>query len=96
MLEQLYARYASLVCDVHRWKQRFQDFAGHLAELGCPFDNSVMFIDSHFQPTTRPGGEGCINLNMEDFQTFAGKERLHGLKYQGAVFPNGIACVWGP
>ena len=27
---------------------------------------------------------------------FAGKERLHGLKYQACVFPNGMCCVWGP
>ncbi len=31
-----------------------------------------------------------------DFQTFAGKESLHGLKYQGAVLPNRMVLVWGP
>ena len=48
------------------------------------------------QVTCRPGGDACKGLNLWDYQTFAGKERLHGLKYQGAVMPNGIVLVWGP
>jgi hypothetical protein len=54
MLEALYARYASLVCDMHRWKHRFADFAAQLRARGCPFDNLVCFVDGHFQPTARP------------------------------------------
>ncbi len=96
MVANLYEQYSSLVCDLHRWKGQFARFAEHLSARGCPFPNLVMFVDGHFQPTARPGGDGCVNLNLMDYQTFAGKERLHGLKYQGAVLPNGMALVWGP
>ena len=96
ILTELYAVYSPLVCDLHKFKHKFRLFADHLRRRGCPFENIVMFVDGHFQPTCRPGGLGCINLNLEDFQTFAGKERLHGLKYQAAVMPNGLALVWGP
>jgi len=96
MVTELYVVYSPLVCDLHKFKHLFPRFAAHLRQRGCPFDNLVFFIDGHFQPTCRPGGEACVNLNLEDFQTFAGKERLHGLKYQAAVLPNGMALVWGP
>ena len=96
MLDQMYVKYSPLICDVKIWSKHFRRFAQHLRSRGCPFDNLVMFVDGHFQPTCRPGGEGCVNLNMEDYQTYAGKERLHGLKYQATVLPNGCALVWGP
>ena len=96
MVTELYAVYSPLICDMHRFKSKFTVFADHLRRRGCPFKNLVAFFDGHFQPTTRPGGQGCVNMNLEDFQTFAGKERMHGLKYQSAVLPNGLALVWGP
>ncbi len=43
--------------------------------------------------TSSPGGDRCINLNLSDFQSSAGKEHQHWLKYQGAVLPNRIAMV---
>ena len=35
-------------------------------------------------------------VNMKDHQVFQGKDRKHGYSYQAAVFPNGLACCWGP
>eukprot|EP00961_Rhodomonas_salina_P265307 3586361-Rhodomonas_salina.1 len=96
MTNILYVRYHSLVSSIKLWGNEFDAFAAQLRKFGCPFPNLVMFLDGHFQPTCRPGGDGCKNLNLKDYQTFAGKERLHGLKYQGGVLPNGIALIWGP
>eukprot|EP00960_Hanusia_phi_P064676 765869-Hanusia_phi.AAC.1 len=92
MLSVLYARYRGVVSNAIVWKDDFPLFHS----MGCPHDNIVMFLDGHFDPTCRPGGEGCVNMNLNDYETFAGKERLHGLKYQGAILPNGMALCWGP
>lgn len=82
MTNILFDRYSNLICDVGIWRNDFVHFARHLHQLGCPHDNVVMFLDGHFQATSRPGGDGCVNFNLHDYQTFARKERLHGLKYQ--------------
>jgi hypothetical protein len=34
-------------------------------------------------PISRPGGSGCINDNMKDFETYNGHAKDHGLKFQG-------------
>jgi hypothetical protein len=39
-------------------------------------------VDGHFQPTCRPGGDGCINANVFDQDMYNGKEKQHGLKFQ--------------
>jgi hypothetical protein len=96
MLSMLYARYASLASNISVWRYQFRRFAAHFTAWGCVFDNLVGMFDGHFCATCRPGGDGNVNTTLWDHQTFAGKERLHGLKYQGMVLPNGIALVWGP
>ncbi len=45
--------------------------------------------------TCQQGGDACKGLNMWDFQTFAGKEHLHGLKYQDAVMPDSPGVAQG-
>ena len=39
---------------------------------------------------------GCVHDNVFDFQAFNGKARLHGLKFQGVLLPNGLAVLHGP
>ena len=70
-----YDRYSGLICNVNIWVEEFPTFAARMHSLGCPHDNIVMFVDGHFQPTCRPGGDGCVNLNLFDYQTFLCKER---------------------
>jgi hypothetical protein len=53
-------------------------------------------VDGHFQPTCRPGGKGCVNMNAYDHQMFNGKERQHGLKFQAVALPNGLCVLAGP
>ena len=96
MLKLMYFRYSPLTTSLHCYRYQFGRFANHLASFGCPFDNLVAIFDGHFVATCRPGGDGCVNVNLWDHQTFAGKERLHGLKYQACVLPNGMSVVWGP
>lgn len=96
MLELMHLRYSRLTSSLACYRYQFARFAQQLASFGCPFDNLVGMFDGHLVATCRPGGDACVGLNMWDFQTFAGKERLHGLKYQACVLPNGLCVVWGP
>eukprot|EP00961_Rhodomonas_salina_P297476 3937250-Rhodomonas_salina.1 len=96
MVEILYDRYAVMITDIRPWRMQFKRFAKQLSDWGCPHDNLVAIFDGHFQGTCRPGGDANKSLTMWDFQTFAGKEHAHGLKFQAGVMPNGLALVWGP
>lgn len=89
MVSFLFDRYAKMITDIRPWSRHFRRFAQHLADWGCPHKNLVTIFDGHFQQTCRPGGDSCKAINLWDFQTFAGKERLHGLKFQAGVMPNG-------
>jgi hypothetical protein len=96
MINLVWVRYGPLVSDIYIWKSFFADFAKHLEALGAPFDNLIGFVDGKFVPTARPGGNGCVFLNLHDFQTYSVLHRRHGYSYQDLVLPNGIALVWGP
>jgi len=48
------------------------DFVAMLQDKGCPFDGMVGMVDGHFQSCCRPGGMGCINDNLFDYQMFNG------------------------
>jgi hypothetical protein len=61
----------------------FADFPTHLEQLGAPFENLIYFVDGKLVPTTRPGGNDCVFLNLHDFQTYSGLHRRHGYSYQG-------------
>ena len=96
MVHLVWARYGPLVSNIYIWKSFFADFAAHLEQLGAPFENLIGFVDGKLVPTARPGGNGCVFLNLHDFQTYSGLHRRHGYSYQGLVLPNGIALAWGP
>jgi hypothetical protein len=96
MVRILYAKFHKLVASLAPWRRHFRAFAQHLADWGCLHDNLVAIFDGHFQATCRQGGDANHSLTLHDKQTFSGKERLHGLKYQACVMPNCICCVGGP
>jgi hypothetical protein len=75
MVDLVWTRYGSLVSDISVWKSFFPDFATHLKELGAPFDNLIGFVDGKLVPTARTGGNGCVFLNLHDFQTYSGLHR---------------------
>ena len=89
-------KYVPLVRDLHRWKHKFAAFAKRLADMGALFDNLISFVDGHFDPTARPGGDACVNKNVWDFQVYNQLHKDHGLMFQGAVLVNGFAMCWGP
>ena len=54
------------------WEDYIPDFVAMWTAKGCPFDGMVGMVDGHFQPCCRPGGLGCINDNLCDYQMFNG------------------------
>jgi hypothetical protein len=95
MVRILYPKYHAILLHMGPWQHQFPAFAQHLVEWGCPHNNLVAIFDRHFQATCLPGGDANHSLTLHDRQTFAGKERLHGLKYQACVMPNSMCCVGG-
>ncbi|XP_055353196.1 uncharacterized protein LOC129599081 [Paramacrobiotus metropolitanus] len=58
------------------------EFAAAVYRKGCPLDDVWGFKDGTFRPTCRPG---------EDQRTvYSGHYRLHGIKFQSIMAPNGI------
>jgi len=96
VLQYLYFEYVPLIQDLNRWKDRFPEFAKRLADMGAPYDNLISFVDSHFDPSVRPGGDGCARLNLKDYQCYNILHKGHWLMFQGLVLVNGWAMVWGP
>merc|ERR1711988_1931431 len=84
MVEYLVQRFPHLV-DVRSfsaWRSRFADFARIFSDKGVPIDNLVLFLDGKLWPICRPGKYQHV--------LYSGHKRIHGLKTQGSVFPNGI------
>lgn len=54
------------------WEDYMNDFVAMLQNKGCPFDGMIGMVDGHFQACCRPGGLGCINDNVFDYQMFNG------------------------
>ena len=64
------------------WENRFADFAAALSDAGVPLPNLIGFIDGKLQVICKPGRYQHV--------LYSGHKRVHGLKTQGIVFPNGI------
>ena len=64
------------------WARRFGDFAEAFSRRGVPIDNLVGFIDGKLNAVCRPSRYQHV--------LYSGHKRIHGLKVQGTVFPNGI------
>lgn len=87
MVEYVNRKFAHLVDDrsFTSWESRFDDFAEAFARSrpgGLPVDSLIGFIDGKLYPVARPTrGQQAV---------YSGHKRIHGLKVQGIVFPNGI------
>ena len=64
------------------WASRFADFARCFVRRGCPIPNLIAFIDGKLWPVCRP-------TKLQQV-LYSGHKRVHGVKTQGLVFPNGI------
>lgn len=71
------------------WAPQFDEFATAFVSKGVPIDNLIGFIDGKLWPVCRPGRYQHV--------LYSGHKRIHGLKTQGLIFPNGISpYMFGP
>jgi len=71
------------------WAPHFHEFADAFENKGIPIPNLIGFIDGKLWPVCRPG--------MYQHVLYSGHKRIHGLKTQGLIFPNGISpYLFGP
>jgi len=64
------------------WAPHFRRFAKAFRDVGLPIPNLIALIDGKLWPICRPGKYQRV--------VYSGHKRIHGLKTQGLVFPNGI------
>ena len=65
-------------------------FAEVVHRKGSPLDNCFAFVDGTVRPICRPG---TVNQRL----LYNGHKRVHGIKFQSVVTPNGmIANMYGP
>ena len=66
-----------------------EKYAEAVFNKGAPLSNCFGFVDGTVRPITRPGENQRLLYN--------GHKRVHGLKFQSVVLPNGlIAHLYGP
>ena len=66
-----------------------EKYAEAVFNKGAPLSNCFGFVDGTVRPITRPGKSQRLLYN--------GHKRVHGLKFQSVVLPNGlIAHLYGP
>ena len=77
------------------WNQLFltpawlEQYARAIHQMGCPLANCLGFIDGTVRPISRPEEHQRLVYN--------GHKRVHSLKFQSLVIPNGlIANLFGP
>ena len=63
------------------WAPYFHEFAKAFNDNGIPIPNLIGFIDGKLWPVCRPGKYQHV--------LYSGHKRIHGLKTQGIIFPNG-------
>ena len=69
--------------------QYLEEFARAIHQKGAALDNCWGFVDGTIRPICRPGGHQRLMFN--------GHKRVHCLKFQSVVAPNGmIANLFGP
>ncbi|CAB4040950.1 Hypothetical predicted protein, partial [Paramuricea clavata] len=92
VVDDLYERYAHLFEDHDQpWlsPENLQLYATAIHNKGAAIDNCWGFVDGTVRPICRP------KRNQRD--AYNGHKRVHALKYQSVVAPNGlIANLYGP
>ena len=91
-LDHIYDRFGRLLHDFNQqWlaPQQLEIFADKIHSKEAPLDNCWGFVDGTVRPACRPGHNQRIIYN--------GHKRIHALKFQSVVAPNGlIANLFGP
>ena len=83
MVEHIHAKFPHLIDErsFSAWAPKFAAFAEVFSRRGIPIDNLIAFIDGKLFPVCRPGKWQQV--------LYSGHKRIHGIKVQGLVFPNG-------
>ena len=82
VLEHIYNTFKRCVDDITRWSTVAGDWATSIHEAGAPAMRCAGFIDGTFRPCSRPV--------RGQRQIYWGYKKLHGLKYQSVIGPNGL------
>lgn len=92
MMDYLFDEYSHLLADLNQpWlsRDRLRHFAATIYDKGAPLENCWGFIDGTVRPLCKPDENQRILYN--------GHKRVHGIKFQSVVAPNGlIASLFGP
>ena len=92
MMDYLFDEYSHLLADLNQpWlsRDRLRHFAATIHDKGAPLENCWGFIDGTVRPLCKPDENQRILYN--------GHKRVHGIKFQSVVAPNGlIASLFGP
>lgn len=91
-MDLIFDKYSHLLSDLNQpWLApvRLSEFAEAVHQKGAALDNCWGFIDGTVRPVCRPGKNQRILYN--------GHKRVHSIKFQSVVAPNGlIANLFGP
>ena len=92
MMDFIFNEYSHLLADLRQpWlsTHNLSNFAAAIHERGAPLENCWGFIDGTVRPLCRPDQNQRVLYN--------GHKRVHGIKFQSVVAPNGlIASLFGP
>lgn len=88
LISHILSTFGHLLTDVnnHEWMSlaSLKEFAGAVEDKGSPLPNCWAFIDGTARPICRP------KRNQKLY--FSGHKRMHMVKYQSLMCPNGIVC----
>ena len=91
-VKEIHDRHQRLLTDLYQpWLNhgRIREFAAAIRDAGSPLANCWGFIDGTLRPMCRPSADQRMVFN--------GQKRVHGLKFQSVMVPNGlIANLYGP
>ena len=85
MMEHLYNTFSHLLTDINLpflSRNKMEEYCNAIYYKGTPLKNCFGFIDGTVRPICRPGTNQRVLYN--------GHKRVHALKFQRIVFPNGL------
>jgi hypothetical protein len=95
LIDYPHDRFASHLNDLSTWQADFPSFAAHTRARGALFANTIGFVDGHFQPVSRQGGQQNVGHSVAQQDLYSGYYKTHGLKYVCVVLPNGVLLAHG-
>ena len=92
ILNFIYENYNYLLNDFNQpWlnQNKLEEYSIAIHNKGAPLMNCFGFVDGTVRPCSRPGQNQRLLFN--------GHKRIHALKFQSVVIPNGLICnLYGP